>query len=446
MKSEGQVRVLYLLVVSAIVLTVGFSALFVRQELERRRAGIEFLAFRVMTAVLDDCASGGSFVASRWPELSGFALYDETGAPLLRTGTAPESLDRPEGISFPGVSNLSGSTITLLRRTDGRGGPGGMGAPRRGMMPMMRNRMALPGHMGQTSPGQDAERLSPPEIPRPVGAFAFIALDVSAQVRQGRLVLLGVALFLATFFAIVFLLVTYSRRLVAYGERERETAHLVQLGEAARTLAHEIKNPLGVIQVQCATLRRTVGEDRVRNVSVIEEETSRLALLTDRLRDFLNNTAGRPEYRDAASFLDDFARRYEGLITVAPYLGVPAAVYVDPARMTQVLDNLIANAREATGAVESTHASVELPELSLAVRRNTAYFSVADRGCGIESGQRDRLFKPFFTTKVQGSGIGLALSRRFMEQAGGELSYAERTGGGSTFTASLPCVRGNNHG
>ena len=123
---------------------------------------------------------------------------------------------------------------------DGRGGPGGMGASRRGMMPMMRNRMALPGHMGQTSPGQGADRLSPPEIPRPVGAFAFISLDVSTQVRQGRLVLLGVALFLATFFAIVFLLVTYSRRLVAYGERERETAHLVQLGEAARTLAHEI--------------------------------------------------------------------------------------------------------------------------------------------------------------------------------------------------------------
>ena len=446
MKSEGQVRVLYLLVVSAIVLTVGFSALFVRQELERRRAGIEFLAFRVMTAVLDDCASGGSFGPSRWPELLGFALYDETGAPLLRTGTAPESLDRPEGISFPGVSNLSGSTITLLRRTDGRGGPGGMRAPRRGMMPMMRNRMAMPGHMDGISPGQGAERLSPPEIPRPIGAFAFIALDVSAQVRQGRIVLLGVALFLATFFAIVFLLVTYSRRLVAYGERERETAHLVQLGEAARTLAHEIKNPLGVIQVQCATLRRTVGEDRVRNVSVIEEETSRLALLTDRLRDFLNNTAGRPEYRDAASFLDDFARRYEGLITVVPYSGVPASVYVDPARMTQVLDNLIANAREATDAVESTHASVELPELSLAVRRNTAYFSVTDRGCGIEDGQRDRLFKPFFTTKVQGSGIGLALSRRFMEHAGGELSYAERPGGGSTFTASLPCVRGNNHG
>ena len=179
---------------------------------------------------------------------------------------------------------------------------------------------------------------------------------------------------------------------------------------------------------------------------MIEEETSRLALLTDRLRDFLNNTAGRPEYRDAASFLDDFTRRYEGLITVAPYLSVPASVYVDPSRMTQVLDNLIANAREATGTVESTHASVELPELSLAVRRNTAYFSVADRGCGIESAQRDRLFKPFFTTKVQGSGIGLALSRRFMEQAGGELSYAERPGGGSTFTASLPCVRGNNHG
>ena len=104
----------------------------------------------------------------------------------------------------------------------------------------------------------------------------------------------------------------------------------------------------------------------------------------------------------------------------------------DPDRLVQTLDNLIANALES--------GSAERPRLSLEVRQGSAVFAVADRGGGVAGEHRSSLFTPFFTTKPKGSGIGLALSKRFMELAGGSLSYSERQGGGSVFAATLPVV------
>lgn len=327
----------------------------------------------------------------------------------------------------------------------------------RGMRPMMGASRAGP---SVRMPHMLLKRGGIPGIAAPGGAesgsgefikgFVYIDYGVAGMLREGRYALVFVLFFLAAFFSIIFLLVVYARRLVAYRERDRETAQLVQLGEAARTLAHEIKNPLGIIRVQCATLRRTVPEDRARNISVIEEETGRLTLLTDRLRDFISSSAGKPEARPAARYLEECARRYDGSIAVIPYDGPAVSVSIDPSRMMQVLDNLIANAREATAGREATavseasaprEAAAELPELSLTVRRNLAVFSVADRGPGISEENRGRVFEPFFTTKARGSGIGLALSRRFMEQAGGTLSFAPRQGGGCAFSASLPCSK-----
>jgi len=438
------------------VLALCLSALLVRQEMERRRAAIEFQVFRVMTGIMDECAAGHPFDASLWRDLSGFGLYSESGAALVRYGTAPVSLAEPEMIPGPGLSDLVGSSMIIVRRTGAASGFDGSARPFRGPGGFGRLMAPMGDRMRGFMNGRMADR--PPRnlaLPAPTGfvdGFMFIDINVAQKIREGRFVLFLVVFFLAMFFAIIGVLVAYSRRIVGYRERERETAHLVQLGEAARTLAHEIKNPLGIIRVQCATLRRTISEERGKNVSVIEEETGRLALLTDRLRDFLNNSEGRPEFCDAKRFLDECSRRYEGQLDILPYEGPEVTVYIDPARMMQVLDNLIANAREAsvTGdgadAAEGTDLSSgnggrKLPELSLALRRNTACFTVADSGCGIAGEIRSRLFEPFFTTKARGSGIGLALARRFMEQARGSLSYADRPGGGSVFTASLPGVK-----
>ena len=149
-----------------------------------------------------------------------------------------------------------------------------------------------------------------------------------------------------------------------------------------------------------------------------------------------------PETRSARSYLYQSRDRWGDRLSVAEPGDDSArrAVSMDPARLTQVLDNLIANALEATAANALPETS--LPELSLACRRGRVSFSVADRGTGVAEEYRSRLFRPFFTTKATGSGIGLALARRFAEQAGGTLSWSDRPGGGSVFTVTLPDATG----
>ncbi len=455
MKIDRSLKILAVLVALALALALTLAFLFVRQVMERNRARMEFQVYRVMAGILDEYAWSTRFDPAAWPGVNGFGLYDESGASLSRFGTAPERLVDPGSIPFPGVADLSGSSLSIVRRTGGGPGMRMSDLPSGPVRDLMRGdrRTGAQGDSedsgdGNGPPGGMMRHSAP--LRRGAGplgasgaAFVFIDHGVSLMLRQGRLALAFVSLFLAVFFAIVGFLVAYARRVGAYRERERETAQLVQLGEAARTLAHEIKNPLGVIAIQCATLRRTVPAERAGNVGVIEEETGRLALLTDRLRDFLSSSAGNPETRDAATFLESSAARYGGSITIVPYVGPEVAVTIDPARMTQVLDNLIANAREAMGGANTDGVSgAEPPELSLSVRKGFATFSVADRGPGVSEEARTRLFEPFFTTKTRGTGIGLALSRRFMEQAGGSLSFQARAGGGSVFSASLPARKG----
>ena len=76
-------------------------------------------------------------------------------------------------------------------------------------------------------------------------------------------------------------------------------------------------------------------------------------------------------------------------------------------------------------------------EVTIRQRREQVEIIVADRGPGISAGDRARVFDPFFTTKTHGSGVGLAVSRRFVEQAGGTIEARERHGGGTEMIVKL---------
>jgi signal transduction histidine kinase len=432
----------FLMAVAAVILVV-FAIAFIRIEMKRQRASMEYQVFQMMTGIVETWSSDSGFDPRKWPQVTGFGVYQTSGLSAYRYGTAPAYLD-PGGKARSRFALAgAGTTVTMVRQL--------------GFIPPMRGDFGMdlldshqldsltpeppkPEAQVPWSTGPDARNFGDPP-PKPHGPgmvgdrYAFIEISVAPLVREGWIVIFAVIVALAFFFCIVFLVVSLARALQRYRIREKESSHLVQIGGAARTLAHEIKNPLGVIRVQCATLRRTVPPERLGNIAVIEEETARLATLTDRVRDFLHASAGSPEVRDASSFLDRCRERHGGKIFVVPIApgeeGLPAAsVFIDPDRMMQILDNLISNALDASEGIA--------PELSLAVQRGSVAYSVSDSGCGIDQSNRGRLFEPFFTTKVSGSGIGLALSRRFAEQACGTLAYAPRPGGGSVFTLTLP--------
>ena len=103
------------------------------------------------------------------------------------------------------------------------------------------------------------------------------------------------------------------------------------------------------------------------------------------------------------------------------------------------MENLVRNAHESypddAGAGEVG--------LALAGRKGIVVIAVRDRGRGIPSDRAEKVFDPFFTDKVHGSGVGLSLSRRFVEAAGGTLTLVPRRGGGTEARITLPGGRGN---
>ena len=405
----------FLLSLSAAVLGLMFFALFFRIETIRQRSQVEYRALQIQSALVDVYHTGMAFNPDEWPEVSGFGMYSVHGESLFRYGSAPDSLDRAADIPLSGTQKIEGSAMTIVRRMGSAPGVRPMMQGRMRNAPMMQGRQNMPLMSGQPQ-------------------YSWIEINISGSLSQSRWALFLLALFVSVFALVVLLAVYNARKLSEYRERERTSFHLVQLGEAARTLAHEIKNPLGVIRLQCATLRRTVPEDRLRNIDIIEEETARLAGLSDRIREFLDNSDGTPELVHTGAILNRLRERYGDRLSVAESSGGNLLVYIDPDRLMQILDNLVSNAFDAGGS--------EPPMLGLETSRSLLLFTVSDSGPGVAPEHRSRLFELFFTTKTKGSGIGLALAAKYAKQAGGAVAYAPRTGGGSIFTLSLPASGG----
>jgi two-component system sensor histidine kinase HydH len=217
--------------------------------------------------------------------------------------------------------------------------------------------------------------------------------------------------------------------------RAEEQETLARLGESARTLTHEIRNPLSAIRIQAGLLRKKAGAAAPSHLDAIDEEVERLSDLTRRVSDFIRNPRGEPR----PILLDGFLRELAGKLPV-PVAFTTAGdqsgtrVSFDAELLRSVLENLVRNAHESYG----DGASAGPVEVELAREKANAVISVRDRGKGIPPELSQRVFDPFFTDKVHGSGVGLSLSRRFVEAAGGTLALLPRRGGGTEARVTLP--------
>ena len=206
-------------------------------------------------------------------------------------------------------------------------------------------------------------------------------------------------------------------------------------------VSHELKTPLTALRLSAEMLRegRVKEEAQARYLDVIVRESERLTRLVDNVLDFGRLERGRRKFnlevRDVNELLsvaEAQRPRVEaaGLtLTVRP---APASVVrtFDPDAVEQVLVNLIDNAVKYAADGKTIEVSVcERGEIT-----------VEDRGPGIAAKHRSRIFERFYrcddsiTAKSSGSGLGLSIASRLMAGMGGELSFAPRTGGGSTFT------------
>jgi two-component system OmpR family sensor kinase len=242
----------------------------------------------------------------------------------------------------------------------------------------------------------------------------------------------GLALSVVGAIALAIVALLWSR---AEAER-REAGEKAARGEAltriAAAAAHEIRNPLSVIKgsVELLQLRGEALDESTReSLQDVLGEVERLRRLTDDLLDLSADRALASERVDVRLLLQDVARSAARGHTGAKIVAQSDELFVrgDAGRLRQVLLNLAQNAAQSGAG-----------QVTLRARRNEARatLTVEDDGPGIAPSVRSRLFEPFVTGKANGTGIGLAVSKRLVERHGGTLKLLD-TEKGTTFEVVL---------
>ena len=227
-----------------------------------------------------------------------------------------------------------------------------------------------------------------------------------------------------------------AQALASARDRELEAERLRAFREVARRVAHEIKNPLTSMRIAIDQLRRTVGPSDSRTdtaVQVIDAETDRLERLAREFADFGRMPEGPQSEVDLVELLEELGRTGvpDGVgVTVHANGGRRVLMgHYDPLR--RAFANLLRNAAEAMQGQGRIDVAVTGDGTGLAV-------TIADHGPGIAEDLRQRVFEPYFTTKSDGTGLGLALVRQTLEAHRGSISVSETPGGGATFAIVFP--------
>jgi two-component system sensor histidine kinase HydH len=219
-------------------------------------------------------------------------------------------------------------------------------------------------------------------------------------------------------------------------ERER---HLASLGRLAAGVAHEVRNPLSSLKGFAQFLRSkfTPGSQEERYADIMIEEVERLDRVVQELLDFAKPVA--PDRRpsdvndvvgEVISLVSEDAQFRKVELAAALGSELPDAL-VDPGQIKQAVLNVILNAIEAMSGGGRLSVETKIAGGEVAV-------SVSDTGAGMTDEELGKLYDPFFTTKPEGTGLGLTIVSRIVERNGGHISVSSAKGEGTTFTIRLP--------
>jgi signal transduction histidine kinase len=223
---------------------------------------------------------------------------------------------------------------------------------------------------------------------------------------------------------------------------EDDLAHISRvtiLGEMAASLAQEIKQPIAAAITSTNSCIEWLAHeppnlDRARAAAArIDKYGNRAAEIIDRIRSFYRKSPPHRELVDANGIIREMLTLLEGeanrySITMRTELAADLPeIMADRVQLHQVFMNLVLNAIEAmkdSGGELTVKSQLQDGQLQ---------FSVSDTGVGLPAEKMDQIFSAFFTTKPQGSGMGLAISRSIVESHGGRLWATANDGRGATF-------------
>lgn len=231
------------------------------------------------------------------------------------------------------------------------------------------------------------------------------------------------------------------------GTDEHDRRSVAELAELAGGLAHELRNPLSTMKISLKLLAEDLQTtdadfDDVRRRALLKVETLRREAerLESLFEDFLNLTGpcglslGEADLREIVDrlveFLDPMMKNSAVNIEVIKP-GIPVSCRVDEKLLSQGLLNIALNAREAMPEGGLLRVETGLDD-------DCAFIRMTDTGMGIAPKDLDRIMRPFFSTKADGSGLGLSITRRIVNEHGGTIAFSSEQGKGTQVTVRLP--------
>jgi len=226
-----------------------------------------------------------------------------------------------------------------------------------------------------------------------------------------------------------------------FGFREGQ---LRSAGRLAAEFAHQIKNPLAIINNAAYSVQRALKKGRTdveSQIEIIQEEVNRSDRIITEIMGYAQLSEGRVEKLDVIAELDQAIER-----VFPPAAGYNVEVRRDynssfppllmhPRHLRDTLINILQNAREA---LEGRHGIVSVKARPL--RDLSVEISIGDNGPGIPPDKRERIFEPYYTTKEKGTGLGLASARHNVEVYGGSIRVESELGKGTLFVLLFPAA------
>lgn len=405
---------IYLLILIFLLFSImGF--IIVETHIQRTQVSLLLEYEKLLGRAYNLYSSGESLESQMSEQIPGFAFYNYYGDPLFIHGTVIPKIESVTNLPF---FNKERKSIIIQRD---------MLNP---FVPMLRNKEDIENYNKEFTENIDKQS---EEYKEQMIRFVYMEIvDQRIYVMIQRFRLLQILIPVIVISIVFFIWHLYTKN-ISYRKQINEQERLVVLGTAARTLTHEIKNPLSSIRLQSTIIKRSSCDLHDHSIQVINEEVDRLSLLTERVGDFLRHPEGEPQLCDLNLEVCRTMERYSHNLNYTSNDKI-FPVQIDPDRFRSILENLLNNALQSES--DTSEISIELE-----TKDDQVILSVKDKGKGIPPENQKHLFDPFFTTKSTGSGIGLSIVHSFVSAAHGELKIESEPGLGTVVQVILPLYK-----